>query len=87
MARFRHGRVKRRLVLDIGSSAIRLCELSVTKTGYQLSKYYQRNVLNDPALDDEAKRKQRAEALKAILKEARVRRRKTVLACCGDASR
>ena len=82
MAKPRRGRA-RRLILDIGSSAIRLCELSQTKTGYQLTKYYQREVLNDPSLDEEKKQQQRREALATLLKEAKVRTRKTILAVPG----
>ncbi len=82
MAKFGRARAKR-LVVDIGSSAIRLCELVPTKAGYQLAKYYQREVLVDPLLDDEAKRKLRSTALKALLKEAKVRTRKTVVAVPG----
>jgi len=82
MAKPRRGRA-RRLILDIGSSAIRLCELSQAKTGYQLTKYYQREVLNDPALDEEEKQQQRRDALAALLKEAKVRTRKTILAVPG----
>jgi len=82
MAKRRRGGT-RRLILDIGSSAIRLCELSQTKAGYQLTKYYQREVLNDPSLDDEQKQQQRRDALTALLKEAKTRRRKTILAVPG----
>lgn len=82
MAKLRHGRPKR-LVLDIGSSAIRLCELTQTKAGYQLTKYYQREILNDPALDEEAKKVRRREALAALLKESKVRTKKCIISVPG----
>ena len=62
---------------------MRLCELSQTKSGYQLTKYLQREVLIDPALDDEAKRKIRREALEGLLKEAKNRRRRTIFGVPG----
>lgn len=82
MINLRRGR-PRRLVLDIGASAVRLCELTQTKTGLQLTKYFQRELLNDPAIDEETKKKQRREAIKALMKEAKVRTRKTVLCVPG----
>jgi type IV pilus assembly protein PilM len=71
-------------VLDIGSSAIRLCELSQTKSGYQLSKYYQREMLIDPSLDDAAKREIRMNALRELLKEAKIRSKKAVFGVPGQ---
>lgn len=82
MAKFGRAHAKR-LVVDIGSSAIRLCELTQTKAGYQLVKYYHREVLVDPLLDEEAKKKLRSTALKALLKETKVRTRKTIVAVPG----
>ena len=82
MAKIRRGRAKR-LVLDIGSSSIRLCELTQTKAGFQLTKYYQREVSCDPAQDEETRRKARVAAIKALVKEARVRTRKTILSVPG----
>ena len=82
MAKIRRGRAKR-LVLDIGSSSIRLCELTQTKSGYQLTKYYQRDVSSDPAQDEDTRRKARVAAIKALVKEARVRTRKTILSVPG----
>ena len=55
MAGMTGGRNKR-LVLDIGASAIRLAELARTKTGHQLVKYYQREFNSDPALDEEERK-------------------------------
>jgi type IV pilus assembly protein PilM len=82
MAKIRRGRAKR-LVLDIGSSSIRLCELTQTKAGYQLTKYYQREVSCDPAQDEETRRKARVATIKALVKEARVRTRKTIISVPG----
>ncbi|HOJ34923.1 MAG TPA: type IV pilus assembly protein PilM [Candidatus Hydrogenedentes bacterium] len=75
---------KKRLVLDIGSSAIRLCELTRTKTGLQLSRYFQRELVIDPSTDEPTRRAMRAEALRALLKEAKVRSRKVVMAVPGQ---
>jgi type IV pilus assembly protein PilM len=83
MAKLFRGRAKR-LVLDVGTSAIRLCELSQTKTGYQLTKYVQREYNSDPALDEEARRGLRRKALGELLTAANVRTRKTILAVPGQ---
>ena len=80
MARLRRGK---RLIADIGSSAIRVCEISQTKAGYQLDRFIQREILIDPALDEESKRKLRIEALKSVLKESKIRSRKVCLAVPG----
>lgn len=82
MAKIRRSRAKR-LVLDIGSSSIRLCELTQTKAGYQLTKYYQREILCDPAQDEDTRRKARIATIKTLVKEARVRTRKTILSVPG----
>ncbi len=84
MARKRRTR-KRRLVLDIGASAIRLCELTPTRTGYQLTKYLQRETFFDPSTDEDTKRQVRADAVRALIREGRVRSRKVVLAVPGQA--
>ena len=75
---------KKRLVLDIGSSAIRLCELSQTKTGYQLTKYFQREVLIEPDAEQVDRTAIRAEALRKLLKEAKVRSRRAVFGVPGQ---
>jgi type IV pilus assembly protein PilM len=82
MARFSN--IKKRLVLDVGSSAIRLCELSHTKTGYQLTRYYQREVLIEPGADQVERTTLRAEALRSLLKEAKMRTRKCVFGVPGQ---
>ncbi|HPO16534.1 MAG TPA: type IV pilus assembly protein PilM [Candidatus Hydrogenedentes bacterium] len=83
MARFFRGR-KKRLILDIGSSAIRLCELSQTKTGYQLTKYLQREYNSDPALEEDVRKNYRRKALAQILKDSRVRTKRTVFGVPGQ---
>ncbi|MBI2424769.1 MAG: type IV pilus assembly protein PilM [Candidatus Hydrogenedentes bacterium] len=83
MISFMTGR-KKRLVLDIGSSCIRLCELSQTKQGYQLTKYYQREYSSDPALEEDERKKIRLHTLASLLKDAKVRTRKTILAVPGQ---
>ncbi len=74
----------RKLILDLGSSAIRLCELTQTKAGYQLTKYYQRDVPFNTELDDDARKQFRTDLLKGLLKEAKVGYRKSVLAVTGQ---
>src|SRR5690606_5243553 len=74
----------RRLVLDIGSSAIRLCELAQTKAGYQLVRYHQREMVIDPALDEEARREIRRETLKQLLRDAKVRHKRAVFGVPGQ---
>ncbi len=83
MARLMRGR-KKRLILDIGASAIRLCELSQTKAGYQLTKYIQKEYNSDPSLDEEARKDLRQKTLDALLKEAKVRTRKAIFAVPGQ---
>lgn len=75
---------KKRLVLDIGTSAVRLCELSKTKTGYQLARYVQREFDSDPALGEEQRKALRIQALKDVLKEAKTRQTKTVFGVPGQ---
>ena len=77
-------RRKKRLVLDIGASAIRLCELSPTKTGYQLTRYAQKEYDSDPALDEDTRRGLRRQALLDLLKETKSRTRKTIFAVPGQ---
>ncbi len=83
MANLLRGR-KKRLVLDIGASAIRLCELAQTKSGYQLTKYYQREFNPDPALDEDARKNLKRKALAQLLKEAKVRARKVIFGVPGQ---
>ncbi len=83
MAKAKRSRLKR-LVLDVGTSAVRLCELSHTKTGYQLTKYYHREFSVDPSMDEEEQRKQRADTLRELLKDAKVRLKKTVIGVPGQ---
>ena len=77
-------RSSKKLVLDIGTSAVRLCELTQSKAGLQLTKYYQRDFHIDPAMDDVDKQERRGEVLAALLKEAKVRARKTIVAVPGQ---
>jgi len=83
MASIRRARAKK-LVLDIGSSAIRLCELSQTKAGYQLTKYFQRELDIDPSWSEEEKTERAQERLAELLKEAKVRTRRTIVAVPGQ---
>jgi len=75
---------KKRLILDIGTSTVRLCELAQTKSGYQLSKYYQKEFNSDPLLDDDTKKNLKRRALEELLKESKVRTKKTVFGVPGQ---
>lgn len=75
---------KKRLVLDIGSSAVRLCELTNTKTGYQLSRYVQKEFDSDPSLDEEARKRNRIAATVDVMKQAKARRRKAIIGVPGQ---
>ena len=83
MALIKRGRTKR-LVLDIGTSAIRICELVPTKAGFQLVRYYQRDLNIDPAMEEEDKAERRREVLSDLLKEAKIRTKKTIVAVPGQ---
>ncbi|HOV60467.1 MAG TPA: type IV pilus assembly protein PilM [Candidatus Hydrogenedentes bacterium] len=76
--------LKKRVVLDIGTSAVRFCELTKTKTGLQVTRFAQREFNADPALDEEQRREVRSTAVRELLKEARVKRGKLVLAVPGQ---
>lgn len=75
---------KKRLVLDIGSSAVRLCELTNTKTGYQLTRYVQKEFDSDPSLDEEARKRNRIAATIEVMKQSKSRRRKTIFGVPGQ---
>jgi type IV pilus assembly protein PilM len=75
---------KKRLVVDLGASAVRVCELSRTKSGYQLTKFYQREFAIDPSVDDETRREIRRKALVDVLREAKIRTRRTIFGVPGQ---
>lgn len=83
MARAKQGRAKK-LILDIGSSAVRLCELTRTKQGFQLTKYHHREFGIDPSLDEEEQHKIRLEVVRNLLKETKSRYRKVVFGVPGQ---
>lgn len=83
MAKLKRSKSKR-LVLDLGSSAVRLCELTPTKTGYQLTKYYHREFPLDPSMEEDAQREARKTTILALLKDAKVRAKKTVFGVPGQ---
>ncbi len=63
-------------MLDIGTSAVRLCELVQTKTGFQLAKYYQREFNTDPALSEEERQANVLETITDLVKESKNRARR-----------
>ena len=75
---------KKRLVLDIGASAVRLCEMTKTKTGYQLARYVQREYDSDPSLTEEQRRELRVKAVAEVLKQSKSRIVKTVFSVPGQ---
>lgn len=81
---FRWSGQRKRLVLDIGASAVRLCELSKTKAGYEITKFIQREYNSDPSLDELQRNQLRVDTLREVIKEAKVRRRKVVLGVPGQ---
>lgn len=84
MASLKGSRLQKRLVLDIGSSAVRLCELTKTKTGFQLTKYLQRDVELPPTAPEAERQDRIAELVDAMVKEAKIRARKTVFGVPGQ---
>jgi type IV pilus assembly protein PilM len=83
MAKLKRSKSKK-LILDLGSSAVRLCELTPTKTGYQLTKYYQREFPIDPSMEEDAQREARKTTILGLLKEAKVRAKKTIFGVPGQ---
>ncbi len=75
---------KKRLVLDIGTSAVRLAEVSKSKSGYQLTRYFQKEFDSDPSFDEEKRRKLRSAALKEVLKQSKARLRKVIFGVPGQ---
>ncbi|HOF41680.1 MAG TPA: type IV pilus assembly protein PilM, partial [Candidatus Hydrogenedentes bacterium] len=84
MASLKSPRLQRRLVLDIGSSALRVCELTKTKTGFQLTKYLQRELNLPPSTPEPERAARVSEVLNDMLKEAKIRARKTVFGVPGQ---
>ena len=76
--------LKKRTVLDIGTSAVRLCELSKTKAGFQITKYVQREYNSDPGLEEAVRAELRLKAVREVLKEAKIRKRKVILGVPGQ---
>lgn len=84
MASLKGPRLQKRLVLDIGSSAVRICELTKTKTGFQLTKYLQRDLELPPSAPEADRQERIAELVDEMVKEAKIRGRKTVFGVPGQ---
>ncbi|HOD51159.1 MAG TPA: type IV pilus assembly protein PilM [Candidatus Hydrogenedentes bacterium] len=84
MASLKGSRLKKRLVLDIGSSAVRLCELTRTKTGFQLTRYMQRDLGVLPSAPEPERQERIVEVINEMLKEAKIRARRTVFGVPGQ---
>ncbi|MCK5862696.1 MAG: type IV pilus assembly protein PilM, partial [Candidatus Hydrogenedentes bacterium] len=76
--------LKKRLVVDIGSSAVRVCELSKTKTGYEITRFAQREYDSDPSIDEAQRKELRVSALQDALKAVKVKKGKVVLGVPGQ---
>lgn len=76
--------LKKRLVLDIGTSAVRLCELSKTKTGFEVTNYVQREYNSDPTLEESFRHELRTNAIREVLKQAKARKRSVILGVPGQ---
>ncbi|HOQ31858.1 MAG TPA: type IV pilus assembly protein PilM [Candidatus Hydrogenedens sp.] len=75
---------KKRVVIEIGTSAVRLCEFKKTKSGLQLIKYFEKPVANDYRMDEEERKDLRKKAVAELLKQAKVKTRKLMLAVPGQ---
>ncbi len=76
--------LKKRLVVDIGSSAVRVCELQKTKTGYEITRFAQREYNSDPSLEELQRKELRTNALQEALKAVKVKKGKVVLGVPGQ---
>lgn len=74
----------KRLVLDVGSSAVRVCELSQTKAGYQVTRYAQREIPVTPSMAESDREAATLTTLRTLLKELKIRHKKTVFAVPGQ---
>lgn len=75
---------KKRVVLEIGTSAIRLCELKKTKAGLQLIKYYEKPIPYDTQMEEEEKKNLQKKAVAELFKQAKVKTRKLISAVPGQ---
>ncbi len=76
--------LKKRLVVDIGSSAVRVCELTKTKTDFEITKFAQCEYNSDPSLDEEQRKALRVDALRDALKEVKIKKGKAILGVPGQ---
>ncbi|MCA1901708.1 MAG: pilus assembly protein PilM [Candidatus Hydrogenedens sp.] len=77
-------RGKKRVVLEIGTSAVRLCEFVKTKNGLQIVKYFEKPVPNDFRMNEEERRDVRKKAVSDLLKQAKIRSKKLIIAVPGQ---
>ncbi len=75
---------KKRVVVEIGTSAVRLCEFKKTKSGLQLIKYFEKPIANDFRIDEEERKDLRKKAVADLLKKAKVKTKKLMLAVPGQ---
>jgi len=75
---------KKLLVIDLGSSALRIAEIGKTKAGLEVRRYIHKEFSSDPSLEEEIRRKVRLKALEDALKESRIRTRQVICAVPGQ---
>lgn len=84
MSVYRLRKGKKRIVLELSTTAVRLCEFTQTKAGLELVKYFERVIPYDPKLDEEQRKEQKRVAISEILKEAKVKSRRVIVAVPGQ---
>ncbi|MCX8063554.1 MAG: pilus assembly protein PilM [Candidatus Hydrogenedentes bacterium] len=84
MSLYRLRKGKKRIVLEISTTAVRLCEFSRTKTGLQLVKYIERVIPYDPRMDEEQRKEQKRKAISDVLKEAKINSKRVIVAVPGQ---
>jgi len=74
----------KRVALDIGSSAVKLCELTQTKNGLVLTKYAKTDLRVDPALPPDERAEIRIEGVRETLSAVKNRYKKCIFAVPGQ---
>jgi len=74
----------KRVALDIGSSAIKLCELTQTKNGLVLTKYAKTDLRVDPALPADERTEIRIEGIRETLLAVKNKYKKSIFAVPGQ---
>ncbi len=75
-----------KVVLDIGASAIKLCELKKTPKGLVLSKYQRLDLKVDPDTPPEQVREIKVLAIRQLLKSAKIKKKRSIFAVPGQSA-